>query len=65
MVVKFVLLWLDMEDQQINMIQGGKGVMEEEVDIVATVIEVVEITEIEIMIDDDPLEEGNYLILYK
>jgi len=58
MVVKSVLQWLDMEDQQINMTQGDRDVMEEEVDTEVTVIEVVEITEIEIMIDADHLAEG-------
>lgn len=61
MVVKSVLQWLDMEDQQINMTQGDRGAMEEEVDTEWIVIEVVEITEIEIMIDADHLAEGKYI----
>ena len=56
MVVKSVLQWLDMEDQQINMTQGDRDVMEEEVDTEEIVIEVVEITEI--MIGADHLAEG-------
>ena len=61
MVVKSVLQWLDMEDQQINMTQGDRDAMEEEVDTEWIVIEVVEITEIEIMIDADHLAEGKYI----
>ena len=61
--VRFVLPWLDMEDQQINMTQEDKDVtVDEEVEIVTVKIEAeIEIIETVIMIGaGPPLEEGCY-----